>query len=136
MYYFSYNDYMDYTNNKKVENIKKINYLEEEKENYVRIDEVLEKEQITKWLSRLDLSTPEINNYFNGKLTNWQDLMLNNAVQQNYNVSISKKGEDYQYYWSIGYMDNEGIKDGDAFLHYENRRINPTTLPRITGFVA
>ena len=37
---------MDYTNNKKVENIKKINYLEEEKENYVRIDEVLEKEQI------------------------------------------------------------------------------------------
>ena len=46
MYYFSYNDYMDYTNNKKVENIKKINYLEEEKENYVRIDEVLEKEQI------------------------------------------------------------------------------------------
>ena len=43
MYYFSYNDYMDYTNNKKVENIKKINYLEEEKENYVRIDEVLEK---------------------------------------------------------------------------------------------
>ena len=46
MYYFSYNDYMDYTNNKKVENIKKINYLEEEKENYVIIDEVLEKEQI------------------------------------------------------------------------------------------
>ena len=33
MYYFSYNNYMDYTNNKKLENIKKINYLEEEKEN-------------------------------------------------------------------------------------------------------
>ena len=27
LYYFTYNDYMDYTNNKKVENIKKINYL-------------------------------------------------------------------------------------------------------------
>ena len=37
---------MDYTNNKKVENIKKINYLEEEKENYIRTDEVLEKQQI------------------------------------------------------------------------------------------
>ena len=31
LYYFSYNNYMDYTNNKKLENIKKINYLEEEK---------------------------------------------------------------------------------------------------------
>lgn len=30
----------------------------------------------------------------------------------------------------------DGIKDGYAFLHYENRRIKPTTLPRITGFVA
>lgn len=47
--------------------------------------------------------------------------MLNNAVQQNYNVSISKKGEDYQYYWSIGYMDNEGIKDGDAFSRFTTR---------------
>ena len=37
---------MDYTNNKKLENIKKINYLEEEKENYIRTDEILEKEQI------------------------------------------------------------------------------------------
>lgn len=46
MYYFSYNNYMDYTNNKKLENIKKINYLEEEKENYIRTDEILEKEQI------------------------------------------------------------------------------------------
>ena len=46
MYYFSYNNYMDYTNNKKLENIKKINYLEEEKENYNRTDEILEKEQI------------------------------------------------------------------------------------------
>ena len=34
---------MDYTNNKKLENIKKINYLEEEKENYIRTDEILEK---------------------------------------------------------------------------------------------
>lgn len=85
------------------------------------VTSVTEKELLTKWLSRLELTTPEIDNYFNDNLTNWQDLLLNNALQQNYNVSISKKGEDYQYYWSLGYMDNEGIKDGDAFTRFTSR---------------
>lgn len=36
-------------------------------------------------------------------------------------TSALAKGEDYQYYWSIGYMDNEGIKDGDAFSRFTTR---------------
>lgn len=85
------------------------------------VTSVTERDLLTKWLSRLELTNPEIENYFNGNLTNWQDLLLNNALQQNYNVSISKKGEDYQYYWSLGYMDNEGIKDGDEFTRFTTR---------------
>ena len=108
-----------YTDPRKLNGIDKVDWYNYDQKD--KVTSVSEEELITKWLSRLDLSTPEINNYFNGKLTNWQDLMLNNAVQQNYNVSISKKGEDYQYYWSIGYMDNEGIKDGDAFSRFTTR---------------
>lgn len=85
------------------------------------VSSVTEEELLSKWLSRLELTTPEIENFFNGKLTDWQKLHINNAYQQNYNISVSKKGEDYLYYWSIGYMDNEGIRDGDAFTRFTSR---------------
>ena len=47
---------------------------------------VTEEQLITQWLSRLNFKTIEIENYFAGKTTNWQDLVYQNAFQQDYTV--------------------------------------------------
>lgn len=41
--------------------------------------------------------------------TDWQDIMFNNADQQNYNLSFSGGGEDNNFNFSMGYTGQDGI---------------------------
>ena len=112
MYYFSYNNYMDYTNNKKLENIKKINYLEEEKENYIRTDEILEKEQIKIKESLKNKS--KILKFLNSYLK-LSDPIEKNNLEDCSNVMYTGKEdwkENYDFSRYINY-ENNGI-----YLHY------------------
>lgn len=80
-----------------------------------------EQEMLTTWLGRLDFKTVEIENYLNGVETNWDDIVFQTALQQDYTASISNKKEDLSYYWSLGYADREGIRVGDRFKNFRTR---------------
>lgn len=55
--------------------------------------------------------------------TDWQDEVLNTALVQDYNVSLSGGGDSGSYYVSAGYYNNEGISYGNTFDRY-NFRVN------------
>jgi TonB-linked SusC/RagA family outer membrane protein len=73
------------------------------------------------WLDRLGLKPVEITNYKNGKTVDWYSMMFQKAFRQDHTVSVSGKKEDFSYYWSLGYTDNEGIIVGDRFKTFRTR---------------
>jgi len=73
------------------------------------------------WLSRLGMNTSEIQNYKDGKYTNWGDLVFQNGLRQDHNVSLSGKKDDITYFWSLGYNNNNGIIVGDQFKTVRSR---------------
>lgn len=73
------------------------------------------------WLVRLGLFEPEINNYFAGRTHDWYDDTFQTGFRQDYNVNISGRSDRVSYFWSLGYMNNEGIRIGDAFTTYRSR---------------
>lgn len=80
-----------------------------------------EEQLVRKWLSRLDLKSPEIDNYINNRITDWQDLVFQKGLQQDYTASISNKTDNTNYYWSINHVNREGIIVGDQFKNYRSR---------------
>jgi TonB-linked SusC/RagA family outer membrane protein len=74
------------------------------------------------WLSRLGLRSVEIANYQAGKSIDWESLIYNqNAMQHDHTVSISQRREDYNYYMSVGYLENQGITVGDKYKTFRLR---------------
>ena len=57
--------------------------------------------------------------------TDWQDLSLNTALYQDYNLSVSGGGENATFYISGQYLDQEGIVVDSDFKRY-NIRANST----------
>ena len=84
------------------------------------------------WLSRLQLYTPEIDNYLAGIETNWADLVLHKGLQQDYTVSVSNRTDKVNYHWSLGYVDRDGIIVGD---NYKNLRTRLNLDSKITNFL-
>ena len=80
-----------------------------------------EKTMIYKWLTRLNFKTIEMENYLNGIETDWDDIVFQTGLQQDYTVSISNRKEDFSYYWSLGYADREGVKVGDRYRNFRSR---------------
>ncbi|TKK71900.1 TonB-dependent receptor [Ilyomonas limi] len=73
------------------------------------------------WLNRLNFKPIEIKDYKLGHVTNWYDMMFRNALQQNYTVSVSGASDRFSYYWSGGYLNNEGIVVGDKYSTIQSR---------------
>ena len=48
----------------------------------------------------------------------WQDIMLNPAVTQNYNASVKGGGKYSTYYTSLGYLNQDGIIKGTNYQRY------------------
>ena len=67
------------------------------------VSSVSDEELTRAWLSRLQLYTPEIDNYIAGIETNWADLVLHKGLQQDYTVSVSNRTDKVNYHWSLGY---------------------------------
>lgn len=86
----------------------------------------------TQWLSRLNFSTPEMENYFAGKITRWNDLVFQKAFEQDYNVSVSNATDFVSQYFSLGYTDRQGIITGDR---YKNLRVRFNVESQITPFL-
>ncbi len=93
---------------------------------------VNEEELTTAWLSRLELKTPEIANYFANKITKWQDLVFQTGFQQDYTVSVSNKTDRTNYYFSLNSVDREGIVTGNRYKNFRTR-LNFET--KVTSFL-
>jgi len=73
------------------------------------------------WLSRLAMFPAAIQNYKDGKYIDWGDIVFQNGLRQDYNLSMSGKKDEVSYYWSAGYNNNEGIVVGDQFKTIRSR---------------
>ena len=59
------------------------------------------------WISRIGLWPIEIENYKAGRTTDFYDLCVVPGLRQDYNLSVGGATDQVQYYWSVGYLDNE-----------------------------
>lgn len=75
----------------------------------------------TTWLTRLNLKNIEIEHYLNGIETDWDDVVYQTGLQQDYTASISNRTENMSYYWSLGYADREGVAVGDRYRNFRTR---------------
>lgn len=78
-------------------------------------------DSITIWLNRLKMLPVEVQNYKEGKTTNWYDMMFQKGLRQDHTVSIGAKKEDITYYLSLNYTNNEGIIVDDKFSTIRTR---------------
>lgn len=70
---------------------------------------------VTVWLQRLNMQPEEIKNYKAGNSVDWRDKIFQTGFRQDYTVSLSGRNENVSYYWSVGYLNNEGIIIGDEY---------------------
>lgn len=71
----------------------------------------------------LDDGTTELSIYQDGSYTNWADIILQNGLTQNYELSVSGGNEKTNYNLSLGAMDEEGLMKRDEMTRY-NAKIN------------
>ncbi|MCE7054515.1 SusC/RagA family TonB-linked outer membrane protein [Algoriphagus sp. AGSA1] len=76
---------------------------------------------VTVWLQRLNMQPIEIENYHAGRSVNWYDKIFQTGFRQDYTVSLSGRNENFNYYWSLGYLNNEGIRIGDEYETIRSR---------------
>lgn len=67
------------------------------------------------WLNRLGFSPIEITNYKNGQQYDWYPEYLQTGMTQDYNVSLNGGSEAVSYYFSLGYVNNDGIRYNENF---------------------
>ena len=73
------------------------------------------------WLRRIELQPNEIDNYLNGRETDWYDAVFRQGLQQDYNIGLSGKKEEVSYYWSLGYTKNESLIFGEDYSALRSR---------------
>jgi len=73
------------------------------------------------WLARLKFFSIEQKNYLAGRTVDWYDEVIKQGLRQDYDLNISGGTEDLTYYWSIGYLNNKGIRIGDQFSSVRSR---------------
>jgi TonB-dependent starch-binding outer membrane protein SusC len=73
------------------------------------------------WLARLGLLPVEVQNYKNGQSVDWAEMVFQEGLRQDHNISLSGRKEDVTYYMSLGYNNNEGVVVGDQFSTIRGR---------------
>src|SRR5699024_306752 len=53
---------------------------------------------VSVWLRRLNMQPIEIENYKAGKTVNWYDMVFQDGVRQNHNISLSGSKDELQYF--------------------------------------
>lgn len=99
------------------ENLKRYNLTQEQWRNYDAIGQGSSNLEDV-WLQRIGLGEVERSNYFANNTYDWYDAVWQTGLRQNYNVSLSGQTSRVNYYWSLGYQDNEGNQTGDRFKNY------------------
>lgn len=84
------------------------------------------------WLSRLGLFDQEKLNYAENRTYDWFDEAYRTGFKQDYNASVSGRGEKLNYYFSLGYLDSKGMVIGDD---YKSIRSNLKLDASISSFL-
>lgn len=67
------------------------------------------------WARRLGFTGNVLNNIIAGKTVDWEDKAFRLGLNQDYNTSISGASEKVDYYFSLGYLRNEGALIDDTY---------------------
>ena len=63
--------------------------------------------------------------FLNGRMVDWNDATFRTGFNQDYNASISGATERVNYYFSLGYINNEGAVQGNEYNAFRsNMKIN------------
>ena len=73
------------------------------------------------YMSRLRLFPIEQENYLAGRTVDWYDVVMRRGFRQTHDLSVGGGSDGFNYYWSIGYTDNEGIRVGDEYSSIRSR---------------
>lgn len=73
------------------------------------------------YMSRLRLFPIEQENFLSGKTVDWYDVVMRRGFRQTHDLSIGGGADSFNYYWSIGYTDNEGVRVGDEYSSIRSR---------------
>lgn len=77
------------------------------------------------WAKRIGIQGNLLENFLNGKTTDWYDHTYRVGFNQDYNASISGAGDNVNYYFSMGYLDNQGVSVSDDYSAIRaNMKIN------------
>lgn len=106
------------------ENLKRYNLTEEQWRNYDAMGQGSTNMEDV-WIQRIGLGEVERGHYFANNPYDWYGAAWQTGLRQNYNVSLSGQTSRVNYYWSLGYQDNEGNQLGDRFKNYRtNLRVD------------
>lgn len=69
------------------------------------------------WARRIGLNASEVTlaNFLTGKTFDWYDHTFQTGFNQDYNVSVGGMTERVNYYFSLGYLSNEGVVRGNEY---------------------
>lgn len=76
---------------------------------------------LEEWFNRIKIWPTEKENYLAGKTTDFYKEVIGKGLRQDYTIGVSGATENLKYYWSLGYLNNEGIIRGDAFSTIRSR---------------
>ncbi len=67
------------------------------------------------WAQRLGLAGNALENFLAGRSVDWADHVFRIGFNQDYNVSVSGAGDKANYYFSMGYLNNQGVVKTDQY---------------------
>lgn len=67
------------------------------------------------WARRLGFQGNALQNFLDGKVVDWTDRTFRTGLDQDYNASVSGASERTNYYFSMGYLRNEGAVVSDNY---------------------
>lgn len=73
------------------------------------------------FFSRNELNAVELENYLAGRSVDWYNEIFRTGLRQDYNVSITGASDRISYYYSLGYLDNEGFYTDERFSSIRSR---------------
>lgn len=67
------------------------------------------------WARRLGFTGNALENFINGKVVDWTDKTFRTGFDQDYNASVSGASDRANYYFSMGYLQNQGAVVSDNY---------------------
>lgn len=79
------------------------------------LEKRMDRSGVTDPINIPELKVPERESYLAGETNDWLDLGSRIGLNQNYQLSVSGRGEGINYFLSTGYTEQEGVLIGDNF---------------------